>query len=150
MHIHSAKSSRHVGFSLVETLMSILIMGIIFGTVLLAYTHSSKRAEWSGMSLAAQAMCMRQMEQFFAAKWDTQSNPQVDQTTNVPLAVISVLDLPVAGTNVVWATNTAAVSTVQISANPIVYVKMITVKTVWAFQGTVFTNMVVNYRSPDQ
>jgi hypothetical protein len=130
--------------------MSILIMGLVFSTVLVAYTHSSKRAEWSGMSLAAQAMCLRQMEQFFAAKWDTQANPPVDQTTNVPLAVISVLDLPVSGTNVVWATNTATVSTLQISANPLVCVKMITVNTVWAFQGTVFTNTVVDYRSPDQ
>jgi len=133
-----------------ETLLSMLIMGTVFSTVLLAYTHSSKRAEWSGMSLAAQAMATRQMEQFFAAKWDTQSLPQVDQTTNVPLSVISVLDLPVSGTNVVWATNNAVITNLTISTNPVVNIKMITVNTTWAFQGTVYTNKVVDYRSPDQ
>lgn len=133
-----------------EAVVSMMIMGIMFGIVLLAYTQSSTRAEWSGMSLAAQAMATRQMEQFRAAKWDTQSIPPVDQTTNIPSPVVSILDLPIAGTNVVWATNTCTVTNLQISANPVAYVKMITVNTVWWFNGKLYNNSVVAYRAPDQ
>src|ERR1700722_2443878 len=118
MQIKPAKSSHNAGFSLMEAVVSMMIMGIMFGIVLLAYTQSSTRAEWSGMSLAAQAMATRQMEQFRAAKWDTQSIPPVDQTMNIPSPVVSILDLPIAGTNVVWATNTCTVTTLQISTNP--------------------------------
>jgi hypothetical protein len=133
-----------------ETLVSMLIMGVFFGSSLLAYTHASKRAEWSGLSLAAQAMATRQMEQFFAATWDTQSNPPVDQTTNVPTNVVCVLDLPISGTNVVWATNICSVSNITVSTTPLVNIKMITVNTYWSFNGAVYMNKVVNYRSPDQ
>lgn len=150
MHINPATSSRNSGFSLVEVVISLLIMGVVFSTVLLAYTESARRAEWSGMSLAAQAMSMRQVEQFRAAKWDTQTLPQVDQTTNIPSPVVSILDLPISGTNVVWATNTATVTNLSISTTPPVNVKMITVNTVWPFYGVNFTNTIVAYRAPDQ
>ena len=150
MQISPTSSYRNRGFSLVEVLISILVMGAVFGSVLLAYTQSSTRAEWSGMSLAAQAMALRQVEQFHAAKWDTQSNPQVDQTTNIPTPVVSILDLPIAGTNVVWATNTCTVSNFLICPNPVTNIKMITVNTVWAYNGLLFTNTVVDYRAPDQ
>lgn len=113
-----------------EAVVSMLVMGIMFGTVLLAYTQATTRAQWSGMSLAAQAMATRQLEQFRAAKWDTQSTPQVDQTTNIPSPVVSILDLPVSGTNAVWATNTCTVTNLQISTNPVAYVKMISINTV--------------------
>lgn len=133
-----------------EVLISLLVMGAVFGSVLLAYTQSSTRAEWSGMSLAAQAMAMRQVEQFHAAKWDTQSVPQIDQTTNIPSPVVSILDLPIAGTNVVWATNYCVVTSFQICANPVTYIKMITVNTVWPYNSSLFTNTIVDYRAPDQ
>ncbi len=159
MQITPAKSTRSSGFSLMEAILSILIMGLVFSTVLIAYTQASTRAEWSGMSLAAEAMCLRQIEQFHAAKWDTETTPPVDQTTNIPSPVASVLDLPISGTNVVWATNTSTVSTVTISTNPLVNIKMITVQTVWPFgtyysngvyHTTYYTNTVVDYRAPDQ
>lgn len=133
-----------------EAVVSLMVMGVVFGTVLLAYTQSSTRAEWSGMSLAAQAMALRQVEQFHAAKWDTQSTPPVDQTTNIPSPVVSILDLPISGTNVVWATNSCTVTNFTISANPLAVIKMITVNTVWRFNGVLFTNSIVDYRAPDQ
>jgi len=137
-----------------EAVISLLVMGVVFGTVLLAYNQSSTRAEWSGMSLAAQAMSLLQVEQCHAAKWDTQSTPPVDQTTNIPSPVVSILDLPISGTNVVWATNTCTVSSLTICANPVTTIKMITVNTVWPFgtgtNAVLFTNTVVDYRAPDQ
>lgn len=133
-----------------EAVISIMLMGVVFGTALLAYTQSSTRAEWSGMSLAAQAMALRQVEQFHAAKWDTQATPPMDQTTNIPSPVISILDLPISGTNVVWATNTCTVTNFTVSTSPLAIVKMITVNTTWRFNGVLFTNSVVDYRAPDQ
>ncbi len=150
MQIKPARFSRCAGFSLVEVMMSMLIMGLVFGAILVGYSHASKRVEWSGMSLAAQAMALRQVEQFYAAKWDTQANPQVDQTTGLTTNTVLVLDLPIYGTNVIRATNTATVTNLQISTNPIANIKMITVKTVWPFNGSLFTNTIIAYRSPDQ
>src|SRR5581483_12175913 len=144
MRIKPSIPSRKHGFSLVETVLSVLIMGLVFSTVLLAYTQSARRAEWSGMSLAAQAMCLRQVEQFHAAKWDTQSTPQVDQTTNIPSPVISILDLPISGTNVAWATNSCTVTNLLVCSNPITNIKMITVYTKWSFNGVSYTNSVVD------
>jgi type II secretory pathway pseudopilin PulG len=150
MQIKPARFFHCAAFSLVEVMISVVIMGLVFGTILFGYTHASKRVEWSGMSLAAQAMALRQVEQFYAAKWDTQANPQVDQTTNVSTNAVLILDLPIYGTNVVRATNTASVTNLQISTNPVANIKMITVNTTWSFNGSLFRNTIVAYRAPDQ
>jgi type II secretory pathway pseudopilin PulG len=148
MQIRPTNQSRGAGFTLAETLVSIMIMGLVFSGVLLAYTRASQRAEWSGLSLAAESLCVRQMEQFRAVLWDTQSIPVLDNTTNIPTSNVMILDIPISGSNVVYATNTF---TVQSFTNPgPSYYKMITAKTVWALNGIVYTNTLVDYRAPDQ
>ena len=148
MHIHFARSSSAKGFTLIETIISILIMGLVFAGTLIAYTRSTERAEWSGYSLAAQAQCARAMEQFHSVPWDTQVLPNHDDTTNIPSPSVTVLDLPMSGTNAVWVTNTC---TVAAFTNPgPSYFKMITVNTTWPWKGRVFTNTLVTYRAPDQ
>src|ERR1700677_4698720 len=47
------------GFTLVETMMSILIITMFFSTILLGYTRAGQRAQWSGFSLAAQGQSMK-------------------------------------------------------------------------------------------
>ncbi len=136
-------------FTLVETMMSITILAVVFGSSILCYIQSCRRAEWSGYSLAGQALCVRQMEQFRAAIWDTQSVPVNDQTTNIPGTVITILELPITGTNAVWATNYATVTTLSVT-NSAAVIKMLTVNTVWPWNGKTFTNTLVTYRSPDQ
>ena len=140
--------SRKGGFTLAETLISIMIMGLVFSSVLLGYTRASQRAEWSGLSLAAESLCVRQMEQVRAVLWDTQSIPILDTTTSIPTNTVTILDIPISGSNVVWATNSFSIKT-WTNAGPS-YLKMVTAQTTWAWDGQVFTNTIVDYRCPDQ
>jgi prepilin-type N-terminal cleavage/methylation domain-containing protein len=140
--------SCRAGFTLAETLVSIMIMGLVFSGVLLGYTRASQRAEWSGLSLAAEALCLRQMEQFRAVLWDTQNVPIIDNTTNIVTSNVMILDIPISGSNVVYATNTFTIQSFT-QAGPS-YFKMITAQTVWALNGKVYTNQLVDYRAPDQ
>jgi type II secretory pathway pseudopilin PulG len=135
-------------FTLVETLVSIMIMGLVFSGVLIGYTRGSQRAEWSGLSLAAEAICLRQMEQVRAVLWDTQSIPILDNTTNIPPTNTMILDIPISGTNVVVATTTLTVSN-WVNPGPS-YLKMYTAVTTWSWNGVVYSNVLVDYRAPDQ
>jgi hypothetical protein len=148
MNLAPARPAGAAAFTLAETLISITIMGLVFAGTLLAYTRAAERAEWSGYNLAAQAQCVRVMEQFHSVLWDTQVLPNHDDTTNIPSPVVTVLDLPMSGSNAVWVTNFC---TVVAFTNPgPSYVKMITVNTVWPWKGRTITNTLVTYRAPDQ
>ncbi len=140
-------------FSLVEVLVSLSITGLILAGVITAYIQSLKRAEWSGYSLAAQALAIQQLEQTRAARWDTQSTPVIDElvSSNFPSPTVIMLDLPVSGTNILYATNYISISTVPVSVAPPVSVKYIEIRTVWPFtNGKIYTNTVATYRAPDQ
>jgi type II secretory pathway pseudopilin PulG len=146
---HTTGNRQSSGFTLVETLMSILIIAMFFATILLGYTRGAQRAQWSGYSLAAQSQTMKQLEEFRAVLWDTQAVPIVDDTTNVPAVMVLPLDLPISGTNIIYATNTATVTTITNLGNGAA-VKMIVINTTWPYNGRTFTNTVVDYRAPDQ
>ena len=108
----ATRVSNRSGFTLVETMMSILIIAMFFSTILLGYTRATQRAQWSGYALAAQAQGLKQMEEFRAVLWDTQSTPVVDDTVNIPSVLVLPLDLTISGSNVVYATKTATVTTI--------------------------------------
>jgi prepilin-type N-terminal cleavage/methylation domain-containing protein len=149
-------------FTLVEVVVSIAIAGVIFSAVLLAYIGAARYAEWSGYSLAAEALNVQQLEQMKCAKWDTEATPDVDETTNLNLTAWSfsngvykgytnsMLDMPITGTNVVRATNRLWMTNVMISANPPVWIKHIRVSTEWAFRGERFTNTIATIMGPDR
>jgi type II secretory pathway pseudopilin PulG len=143
------KSSGQAGFTLAEMVVCFAIVGLVIGGILTAYTNSSNFAERAGYALAAQAQTVQVLERSRAATWDTQLTPIVDQTTNLPATSTAILDLPITGTNAVWCTNYYSVSTITVSANPPCYVKMITVTTVWPWNGVSMTNTMVAYRAPD-
>jgi prepilin-type N-terminal cleavage/methylation domain-containing protein len=155
-------TGREDGFTLVEVVMSLSITGLIFGGILLAYIQSAKRAEWSGMSLAAQAYGIQQLEEARAAVWDASAQVPYNQITNLLLLSPSYspnslrgytwtnLDIPFSGTNFVRATNFVVVTNVPISTNPPVSVTSVRVDTVWRHQNKNFTNTLVNYYAPDQ
>ena len=136
------------GFTLVETMVSITILGLVFAGTLLTYTRAEQRAEWSGYSLAAQSLCEKTMEQFHAVLWDTQETPVYNGTLIIPLNSTNLLDIPVSGTNAVYATTTATITSFT-QAGPSYY-EMITVNTFWSWEGQTFTNSLVAYRAPDQ
>lgn len=140
--------TRAGGFTLVETMVSIVILGLVFGGTLLTYTRAQQRAQWSGYSLAAQMLCTKSLEQFHAALWDTQTVPTNNNTTNIPLTSTAILDIPLVGTNVVWATNTATIT--PFAGPGPSYYEMMVVNTTWRWNGRVYTNTLVDYRSPDQ
>jgi len=143
------KSSGQAGFTLAEMVICFAIVGLTIGGILTAYTNSSVFAERSGYALAAQAQTVQILERARCATWDTQLIPQVDNTTNLPATTTAIMELPIAGTNVVWCTNNYSVSTLTVSANPPCYVKMISVTTTWPWNGVTMTNVMVAYRAPD-
>ena len=141
------------GFSLVEVILSVGIVALVFSGVMGTYIHTSYRAEWSGYSLAAQALAIQQIEQAKSAVWDTRSSPVKNELTNLAPVTAAILDIPISGTNVVWATNYATVTQVMLWTNPPVSTYMVKVDTVWPFrwkgQAKYYTNTIANYMAPD-
>ncbi len=140
-------------FTLAEVLMSLAIAGMIFAGVITAYVQSSYRAEWSGYSLAAQSLAIQQLEQARAASWDINASPAKNELTNVPAITAAILDLPVTGTNVLWATNYTAITSIPITNTIGASVYMVRVDTAWPFiwggKRRYYTNTVADFFAPD-
>ena len=133
-----------------EVVMCLVIMGMLFSGILLGYASSAKRTEWSGYSLAAQALAIQQLEQARSAKWDVLSVPAVNEITNIPTKTATIMDIPYAGTNYTWATNYVTISPITLTTNPPVSVYLVRVDTVWRTRGLIFTNSIANYFAPDR
>lgn len=135
-------------FSLPEVLVAIAITSIGLTGIIYGYVSSSARAEWSAYSLAAHSLAMQRLEQTRACKWDMQAWPMVDElvSSNFPVQ-INILDIPISGSNVVYATNFTVIR--DVTVNP--PCKLIKVDCVWRFMDRgLFTNTIVTYRAPDQ
>ena len=139
-----------LGFTLVEVVMSLAIVAFLFGGIVAAFVQSGNRAEWSGYSLAAQALAIQRLEQARSAKRDIMDTPVVNELTNLPSVLTNILDIPISGTNAVIATNFVTISSIPISTTPLITVQMVQVNTVWPFRGKLFTNTIANYYAPDR
>lgn len=136
------------GFTLTEVVMSIAIAAILFAGILNGYVMSAKRAELSAYSLAAHSLAMQKIEQARACKWDPSAYPAVDEliSSNFPIT-IDELDIPVSGTNKVYATNFTVISNLPTTAP----LKVVSVTWTWPFLSRgVYTNTMITYRAPDQ
>lgn len=134
------------GFTLIEVIVSTMIAAIVIGGIILGYVQSARRTEWSGYSLAAQALATQRLEQTRATKWDPERGFDELVPSNFP-PQIAILDLPVAGTNVTYATNFTTISWIQTNAPML---KLIRVDCIWRGpRGRVHTNIAANYRTPD-
>ena len=125
-----------------------LVLGIMITGLVAGFIQSERQAEWSAYSLAAQSLALQPIEQARGAKWDRYANPPVDQivASNFP-PVTNILDIPITGQNIVYATNVTTIRWVT-TTPPL---KEISVATTWTFMNRgVFTNTVVTYRAPDQ
>jgi type II secretory pathway pseudopilin PulG len=146
---HGAKG-RTAAFTLVEVVISTFIIMLVFGAIIGGYIQSSYRAEWAGLSLAAQAAGVQQLESAKSAVWDPQQTPVQDEIKKLPLVTSTLLDLPVSGTNTVYATNTTTVTLLQ---NGIYSNYFVQVNTVWPFRWknatTYYTNTIAGYYAPD-
>ena len=142
-----------LAFTLPEVMIAVVIVVIIFDGVLKAYIQFDNRMEWSGYSLQAQALSIRQLEEARAAKWDSQANPTpIDNVTNLPTMTWTNIDIPIHGTNMVFATNYLTATNITINSIDGAMVRFIRVDTVWGFKenGVTYTNTIATYRAPDE
>lgn len=159
-------TSPNSAFTLTEVVTAIAITGVIFGGILTANIQLTKRAEWSGQSLAAQALAIQQVEQARSAVWDNTLGK--NEMTNLNLLgwtyntstrvgkgySHTILDLPVSGTNFIRATNYVTISRLtNVTGVAAVQLHMVQVDTVWRFRAfggsRLHTNTVVTYYAPD-
>ncbi len=141
------RRSREAAFTLMEASIASAVAALMFGGIVYGYIQAGRNAEWSAFSFAAQSMAMHRLEQTRACRWDPEATPAVDElvATNFP-TLVSILDVPMNGTNILYATNFTTIST--ISATP--QVRMIRVDTAWRFiNGRVYTNTIATCRAPD-
>ncbi len=169
----AAMVGREAGFvcSFWELLVAVAIVALVFGTIINGYLISAKKSQWSGYSLAAQAMAFQAVEQARSAVWDIAM--QTIEITNMNLTAKSltvsganwtmtgyttnIMDIPWKGTNYVVATNFITVQTVFQNGltNPWVQMQVVRVDTVWPFDGwgnftrRVYTNSVCTLIAPD-
>jgi hypothetical protein len=156
-------------FTLMEVVVSVAIAALIFGGTITAYIQVTKRAEWSGYSMAAQAYAIQQLEQARSAVWDASNTASTrNELTNLNLVGWTYntstrvgkgyswgnLDLPISSTNYVRVTNFVTVTQItNITGVPSITIQMVQVDAVWPFGafGTkrLYTNTVVNYFAPD-
>jgi len=134
---------------MVEMVIAMAIAGITVAGVASGFMQIFLQGQSSAYSLAAHSQAMRGMEQARAAKWDPDASPVVDELgskTNWP-PTVEILDLPMQGNDVTYATNRVFVTT--ISTTPAL--RQIKVECSWSFMNKrVFTNSIVTYRAPDQ
>ena len=150
-------------FTLLEVVIAIVIVATILGGMTVAYTQATRRAQWTGYQLAAQALSLQSLEQARAAVWDISLGKNEITNLNLSSWTYSAgvmkgyswtnLDLPISGTNYVRATNYVTVSMLTLSSYTNVQIQMIKVETVWPFMwGNVnrfYTNAIATYCAPD-
>lgn len=160
------------GNSLIEVVISAVIIALVYGTIINSYIQSGKQAEWSGYSLAAQSLATEQIEQARSAIWDLAGGTNatgVNDVTNLTLSsrsydpasktwsgyTTNILDVPYANTNFVMATNYVSIQLINIdnSTIPPIQVQMVRVDTVWPFflrgANLYFTNTAATLLAPD-
>lgn len=143
---------RRAGFTLVETVVAVAVLGLVVEGMIQGYVKFSQHAEWSAHSLAAQSLASQGAEQARAARWDTQAWPQgvglgqADELGVTQYSQTNTLDVPVNGQPII-ATN--FISITAISTNPAL--RQIRSDCVWSFmQRRTFTNTIIVLRAPDQ
>jgi type II secretory pathway pseudopilin PulG len=134
--------------TLMETLVSMMIVALVITATINGYILAANRAEWSSQSLAAHSLALQRLEQVRAATWNIASETDIDEViaANFP-ATQAVMDLPVSGTNAIRATIFTTITTV--SSNP--PLKLVRVDCAWpSHRRGWFTNTLMTYRTPEQ
>ena len=86
------------------------------------------------------------MERVRVAKWDPTAAIPVDEMVSSNFPAFRVLmDLPVVGTNAIYASNYTTITTIS-TVPP---VKMIQVDCQWYFGTNAYSNSLVTYRGPE-
>jgi hypothetical protein len=154
-------------FTILEIAISSAIVVMVFAGIIKAYVQSGQRLEWTGYSLAAEALAIQTIEQARATVWDPAQTPPLNELTNLNLMGMSynsssltltgfttnILDVPYESTNYVMATNFVTIQMLNINGNTNVQEQVVTVQTVWPFyiraSNLFFTNTVSTIISAD-
>ena len=137
---------RRSAFTIVEVLVSILIVAFTVSSLVTGWILSAKKTEWSSLSSAAQRLALRRVEQARAARWDLFSHPPTNEV--VRLAGVETVPLEVPRTDTNRPTATVETTIEMVSGSP--PLQLIRVDVVWSYldRGP-FTNTVITYRAPD-
>jgi type II secretory pathway pseudopilin PulG len=147
-------------FTLIEILISLVIMVMALAGLINGYTQANRTAEWCSMSLAAQSYADQGAEQARAADWNPRAFPMTygymspDELTNgTTYQRVDFMDIPTKGTPAAtnfqfWVTN--YISITNMSINP--PLRRIRSDAVWTFpmNGTICTNTIILMRAADQ
>jgi type II secretory pathway pseudopilin PulG len=155
-----------VGFTLVEVLVSLVMLALVLAGVCYGYTEANRIAIWCSMSQAAQSYAMQGMEQARGAlwnPWDANTNSDEMPASNGPVVVQQdFMDIPMKGlpwtstyTNYAYLqTNYVYITTISNCASGTFTspLRQITSSVVWRFPftGKGFTNSIVTLRASDQ
>jgi type II secretory pathway pseudopilin PulG len=155
------KVSRYqAAFTLMETIITIVILTTVLSGFIYGYVQANWTAEWCSMSLAAQSYASQGAEQARAADWRPRDWPpatgpgtmdELPAPTNY--YTVDFLDIPTKGTPSAtnfqfWVTN--FISLVNVTANPLL--RQIRSDAVWTMpmNGRLCTNTVILLRASDQ
>ncbi|HUA65650.1 MAG TPA: prepilin-type N-terminal cleavage/methylation domain-containing protein [Alphaproteobacteria bacterium] len=155
------RAASGAAFTLVEVLVSLVILALVLAGVCYGYTQANRIAVWSSMSQAAQSYALQGMEQARAALWNAwdPNGDELPASTNAALVQPDFMDIPMRGTpttsNYVYLqTNYVYITTVTncTTGNFSSALRQITSIVVWRFPltGQSFTNTVVTMRASDQ
>jgi Tfp pilus assembly protein PilV len=136
------------GIALTEVIMSMGVAAVSIGCIISGYVLAVQSAELSACSAAVHWSVIQTLEQTRSARWEPMAIPPIDELVeaNFPTSV-TVLDLPLTQTKVVYATNRITIT----SLTGLPMVKMIRVESAWAcLPRGPFTNTVVTYRTADR
>lgn len=147
--------------------MASAVVALVFAGIIEGYEQSGQRLEWTGYSLAAEALAIQTIEQARATVWDPAQIPPVNELTNLNLMgwsynastltvtgyTTNILDIPYASTNYVMATNYVTIQMLNDSGYTNVQEQVVQVQTVWPFciraSNLYFTNTLSTIISPD-
>jgi prepilin-type N-terminal cleavage/methylation domain-containing protein len=142
-------------FTLVEVVMAMAILALVMAGMIYCYVESNRRAEWSALSLAAQASAVEAVEQARAAAWDVHVivNDQLLQgQTYTNYTQTNVMLIPSTGQPMI-ATNFVTVSNINLMFTPTnLPMRQIRADCLWMYPYTQtwFTNTVITWRAPDE
>jgi len=144
-----------------EVLLAFGVVSMVFAGLIYGYVQANRMAEWSSMSLAAQAYAAQGAEQARAADWRPRDWPQtngpgtMDELPPTNYSQTDIMDIPLTGkpTNTdysFWVTNVVTVSDVFPNHNP--QLRQIRSECHWIFPltGLLQTNTVILLRAADQ
>jgi prepilin-type N-terminal cleavage/methylation domain-containing protein len=158
-------------FTLVEVLISIVLLAMVLAGVCYGYSEANRIAIWCSMSQAAQSFAMQGMEQARAAlwnPWDEYTNTGNGTEDELPPSAYAVftqqdfMDIPMKGTPYTstatnytyFQTNYVYIAKITNSTSGTFYcqLRQITSTVVWTFPftGKPWTNTVVTLRASDQ